>query len=305
MTDPTRHTREVTIALFVTLLWSSSWILIRVGLDDESLQPISFAGLRYSVAAVALGAVIAARPPLRRRVAQLDRPTVRRFAVLGVVYFAVTQGAQFVAIDAQPAATSSLMLAPTALLVAVMSRRSIGEAVRLRQFAGSALIVVGAVLYFAGDLGATWIGMIASIVGLVANASGALLGRQVNRDADVSPVVVTAVSMAVGASILVVVGSVVEGPPQLSIASLAIIGWLAIVNTALAFTLWNAVQRRLAAVETAAINNTMLIQIAVLAWVFLGESPGVTGMAGIVVVSLGAFLSQAAPIRRRGHATSG
>jgi drug/metabolite transporter (DMT)-like permease len=209
------------------------------------------------------------------------------------VYFAVTQGAQFVAIDAQPAATSSLMLAPTALLVAVASRRSIGESVGRRQFAGAALILVGAILYFSGDLGATWIGMIASVVGLVANASGALIGRHVNRDAQTSPVVVTAVSMGVGAAILLLVGFGVEGLPHISIASAAIIAWLAIVNTALAFTLWNAAQRRLAAVETAAINNTMLIQIAALAWIFLGEAPGVTGVFGIVVVSVGAFLSQA------------
>jgi drug/metabolite transporter (DMT)-like permease len=38
-----------------------------------------------------------------------------------------------------------------------------GEPVRRRQFGGAALIVVGAILYFSGDLGATWIGMLASV----------------------------------------------------------------------------------------------------------------------------------------------
>ena len=71
-----------------------------------------------------------------------------------------------------------------------------------------------------------------------------------------------------------------------------IIGWLAIVNTALAFTLWNLSLRSLSAVESASINNTMLIQIALLASIFLGEAPGVLGLAGILVVSTGIFLAQ-------------
>ncbi len=64
------------------------------------------------------------------------------------------------------------------------------------------------------------------------------------------------------------------------------------MNTALAFTLWNRSLRRLSAVESASINNTMLVQIALLAWVFLGEAPGFAGMLGIVVVSIGVFLAQ-------------
>jgi len=43
------------------------------------------------------------------------------------------------------------------------------------------------------------------------------------------------------------------------------------VNTAFAFTLWNHTLRTLAAVESSIINSTMLIQIAALAWLFLGE----------------------------------
>jgi drug/metabolite transporter (DMT)-like permease len=103
--------------------------------------------------------------------------------------------------------------------------------------------------------------------------------------------------MGVGAAALLTVGLIVEGMPDISSRSAAIIGWLAVVNTAVAFTLWNSAQRRLAAVETAAINNTMLVQIAALAWIFLGESAGPVGIAGIAIVSVGAFLAQA-PRRR-------
>jgi len=45
-------------------------------------------------------------------------------------------------------------------------------------------------------------------------------------------------------------------------------------------------------VESAGINRRMLIQIVVLARLFLGETPGVAEVAGIVLVSIGVFLTR-------------
>ena len=295
--DRRSHTRAVWTALLVTVLWSSSWVLIRIGLDDEALPPITFAGLRYSVAAFFLIGWTSARPAVRTEVTSLTRARWRPLIILGVVYYALTQGAQFVAIDSQPAATSSLMLAPTPFLVAVLSQHSIGEAVRLGQVVGAGLIVVGALVFFAGDLGATLIGMVASVIGLSANVTSSLLGRSINRQQHLSPLTITATSMTVGAALLLGTGLITEGIPRIGWAAFAVVGWLAVVNTAWAFTLWNSSLRRLAAVESAAINNTMLIQIALLAWVFLGEAPGIAGVVGIVIVSAGALLAQGANLR--------
>lgn len=298
--DRRSHTRAVWTALLVTVLWSSSWVLVRIGLDEEDLPPITFAGLRYTVAALVLVGWASARPAIRAEVAPLTWAMWRPLIVLGVVFYAITQGAQFVAIDSQPAATSSLMLAPTPFLVAVLSQYSIGEAVRGRQIVGAALIVVGAFVFFVGDLGATLVGMVASVIGLSANVTSSLLGRSINRRQHLSPLTITATSMSIGAVLLLGTGLITEGIPSLGWAAIAVVVWLAVVNTAWAFTLWNTSLRRLAAVESAAINNTMLIQIAVLAWVFLGEPPGVVGGIGIVIVSTGALLAQG--INHRGLA---
>ena len=46
---------------------------------------------------------------------------------------------------------------------------------------------------------------------------------------------------------------------------------VAVVNTAFAFTVWNHTLRTLTAVESSVMNNTMLIQVAVLAWLILDE----------------------------------
>jgi drug/metabolite transporter (DMT)-like permease len=120
----------------------------------------------------------------------------------------------------------------------------------------------------------------------------ALIGRGVNRDRAVSPVVVTVASMSVGAAALVVAGLAVEGTPSVSGRAWLIIIWLAVVNTAWAFTLWNRSLQMLSATESAAINNTMLIQIGLLGWLFLDETPGTFDIVGMVAVSVGVYLAQ-------------
>jgi drug/metabolite transporter (DMT)-like permease len=107
---------------------------------------------------------------------------------------------------------------------------------------------------------------------------------------------VTLVSMGVGAFLLFLAGVATQGLPALTLKSWAIIGWLALVNTAFAFTLWNQSQRTLSAVESSIINSTMLVQIALLAWIFLGERPSVQEAAGLALAIAGVFLVQ--PRRR-------
>ena len=287
------HSGAVGIALVVTVLWSSSWVLIRWGLDDEGLEPITFAALRYGLAAmIVVGWLLWRGRSSRVSLGEMSRPTLVRIVLLGVVMYALTQGAQFVAIDNQPAATTSLVLSMTPLLVAGFAVVSLGEVPAHRQIVGAVSVIAGAWLYFSGDLGATTAGMIAAITGLGANVGASLLGRHVNRGYQTSPLLVTALSMSAGASLLGLAGLALEGLPAVSARAWLIIVWLAVVNTALAFTLWNLSLRRLSALESAGINNTMIIQIALLAWFFLDEPLGVGEAVGIVLVSIGIFFTQ-------------
>ena len=64
------------------------------------------------------------------------------------------------------------------------------------------------------------------------------------------------------------------------------------VNTAFAFTLWNHSLQHLTATESSVVNNTMLIQIAILAAVFLGEPISWTQGFGLAVATAGALLVQ-------------
>jgi drug/metabolite transporter (DMT)-like permease len=96
--------------------------------------------------------------------------------------------------------------------------------------------------------------------------------------------------MGIGATALLGSGLFVEEMPRLDLTGWGIILWLAVVNTAIAFTLWNRTLRTLSAAESSMINNTMLVQIAILAWFFLGERPTPQEWLGMGIVVLGVVL---------------
>lgn len=129
-------------------------------------------------------------------------------------------------------------------------------------------------------------------VGVLANAGSAIIGRDINRNKNISPIVVTFISMGVGAIILIILGISMDGFPEISFKTWILLIWLAAVNTAFAFTLWDLTLRTLTAMESSIINGTMLIQIAVLAWYFLGESISHHEGIGMIIAAAGAVLVQ-------------
>lgn len=301
MPKPLSHRRALALALTVTVLWASSWVIIRYGLDDEGLRPLTFAGIRYVLAGLALLAVGLASQRTRHAMKSMTKGEWWFLALWGLVGVAISQGGQFVALDNQPAATTSLVLAVTPLLVVALSGRSLGEWATPHQIIGAVLVVAGAVLYFSGELEATRIGMIAAVTALTFNAFGSMMGRGVHRSGERSPLVTTGVSMVIGASLLLGVGLALEGLPATTVRGWVIIGWLAFVNGSLAWWMWNLSLRRLTATESSVIASLMLVQIAALSWIFLSEVPSAWQIVGIVAVTIGVIGSQ---LGRRGGATT-
>ena len=285
------HVQAVLQALFVTFLWSTSWVLIKIGLEDMPALP--FAGLRYTLAFLCL-LPFAARSGQLAPMRRLSARTWIRLLLLGLIFYAITQGAQFVSLFYLPALTVSLMLSFTPILVALLGILTLNERPAAIQWAGTGLYLAGVVVYFyplivpQGEL----VGLVVAVVGVLANALSSVLGRHVNRSGDLEPLAVTVVSMGMGGVVLLAAGIATQGLPHLTLTHWAIILWLAVVNTALAFTLWNHTLRTLSAMESSIINNTMLFQIALLAWLFLGQPLGWRQVIGIVLAALGTLLVQ-------------
>jgi drug/metabolite transporter (DMT)-like permease len=292
------RTRAALQALFVAFLWSTSWVLIRFGLDDH-IPPLTFAGLRYTLAFACL-LPVAIRSGELGRLRRLSAPDWRRLIVLGLLFYTVTQGTQFLALSRLPAVTTSLLISFTAVMVALLGIALLGERPARGQWGGIGLYLTGVLFYFYPITIPTHeiIGLAFALGGALTNALSTVLGRAINRRGQLSPLAVTVASMGIGAVVLLAAGIIFQGLPALSLQSWAIIAWLAVVNTACAFTLWNLTQRTLSAVETGVINNTMLIQIAILAWVFLGESLNGRELVGLILAGAGTLIVQ---VKSRTH----
>jgi drug/metabolite transporter (DMT)-like permease len=221
-----------------------------------------------------------------------------KLVIYGLIFYTFTQGAQFVAIlYLEDTITVSLLLSFTPILVLILAIFLVKEKPNLAQILFVFTALVGALMYFypfvevqTSILGI--IGLIAAIVGLVANALSTIMGRAINKSQKFSPLVVTTISMLIGSVVLLVSGIIIEGIPVLSLISIGYILWLSFVNTAFAFTLWNNVMQKLQAVEISIINNTMLVQIAILALIFLNERPSVLEWIGVAIVAVSALLLQ-------------
>ena len=285
------HLIPVLQALLVTVLWSTSWVLIKFGLDE--IPALTFAGLRYMLAFLVLAPVALVRPEHREAIQSLSRQQWIQLSVLGLLFYTLTQGAMFMALAYMPAMPTSLILSFSPAAVALLGIPLLGEYPSRLQWAGMVLFLMGILVYFYPfDMPIRTLGLFAALIGLVANVVSTLMGRAVNRKRDLHPLVVTVVSMGVGAVVLLVIGVTVQGLPHMDSRSWGIVIYLAVVNTALAFTLWNHTLRQLTAMESSIINNTMLIQIVILAWAFLGEPLGWGAVVGIGLAAVGALLVQ-------------
>lgn len=279
------------LALLVTFLWSTSWVLIRFGLKE--VPALTFAGLRYVIAALCLLPFLFTSKN-RQAMRAMDRSLWLQLAAMGLVFYAIAQGAQYLALVYLPMATTSLLLNMTALVVAGAGLILLAEAPSRLQWLGVVLNLAGIIIFFyppafsRDDL----LGIGIVMVGMLATSGGTLQGRKLNRIGTIPPIVVTGISMGIGAILLFGSGVILQGLPKLSLESWGAILWMAVVNTAFGFTLWNYTQRTLLAMETSIINNTMTVQIAFLGWIFSGESLSVLEMIGIILVTAGTILVQ-------------
>ncbi|MCF7823570.1 MAG: DMT family transporter [Candidatus Marinimicrobia bacterium] len=286
------HIIVILQALLVTFLWSTSFIIIKWGLSE--IHPITYAGLRYFLAFLCFFPFMLLNKKYVNEIRSLHFAQWKKLILLGFVFYTLTQGTQFLGLYLLPAVTVSLMLNFTPLIVAVLGLILLQEKPGLLQWIGSGVFILGILFYFfpVSFANNEALGLLVMFIGVLANSASAILGRNINRSRDISPVVITFVSMGIGATLLLVIGLSLNGIPSMSAKNWGYLFWLAIVNTALAFTLWNHTLRSLSAIESSIINGTMLIQIGVLAWIFLDERITSQEGIGMLIATAGAVLVQ-------------
>ncbi|MGD2142394.1 MAG: DMT family transporter [Candidatus Bathyarchaeota archaeon] len=275
-------------ALLVTFLWSSSYVLVKIGLIE--IAPLTLVALRYTVASVILVSIALARGGVK---ILSWGENLTKLAFLGFSGYAIAQGLQVLGLYYLPAMTVTLILNFTPVVALVLGVLFLNETPTRLQIGGMLLVLLGAYFFFNAPLSIqSPLGVVITLLSGVGWAAYLVAGRLFFVKGEIEPLDLTAFSMAIGTLMMAGATLAIEGIPVIAISGLGIILWLGVVNTALAFFLWNHALQRLEAFEISVLQNTMLIQIAILAWVFLGEGLSLGKLFAMVLVFFGALIVQ-------------
>jgi drug/metabolite transporter (DMT)-like permease len=286
-----KHLKAVLLAVLVTVIWSTSWVFIKIGLRE--IPALTFAGLRYFIAFLCLLPFLFQKENWRQ-IRSFGKKDWLTLSLFGLVIYTLAQGAQYLALAYLPSVTVSLLLNLSTLFVAFSGMVILQEKPSWLQWGGVFLNLAGITIYFlpVSFSGGAWLGYIFAFISLAANIGGTLQGREVNRSGKYSALVVTIVSMGIGSAIMLIAGISMQGLPPISLQGWGIVLLLAVVNTAFCFTMWNYIQQTLTAMEASLINSTMVAEVAALTWVFLGESLTGREIFGLALSIVGVLIVQ-------------
>ena len=263
----TPRTKAILEALLVTFLWSSSYILTKFGLMN--IQPLTLVGIRYMIASLVLIPIALSRKEHRK----LSIDSWWKLGVLGFLGYTVAQGLQCVGLFYLPSVSVTLILNFTPVTVVLLNLVFTGSVPNRTQLIGMFLVLLGAFLFFYDKIeGYNLTGFLVTLVSGIGWAGYMIAGKLLFKHKRVSPLGITAFSMGIGTVILSASAYIIEGLKPIHVSGWLIIIWLGVVNTALAFFLWNHALESLEAFELSVLQNTMLIQIPILSIIFLKET---------------------------------
>lgn len=277
-------------ALFVTFLWSSSYILVKIGLNHILIQPITLVALRYTIASAVL------IPMAIRKGGSFtlkDSKNFLKIAILGLTGYTVAQGLQCLGLFYLPAVSVTFILNFTPVMVMVIGLFTLAERPTKSQLLGLGLVLMGAYLFFKSPLsGSSLVGVLITLISGLGWALYMVYSRHTFIYEEFDLLGLTAFSMGFGTFILIIAAFTFEGVSNIPLSGWGIIVWLGVINTALAFFFWNHALQRLEAFETSVLQNTMLIQIAILSWFFLRERVTILKLMSIAIVFVGVLIVQ-------------
>jgi drug/metabolite transporter (DMT)-like permease len=288
-TDQRNGQQLATIAAVITvILWASAFVAIRAAADHYSPGALAFGRLAVGTLGLGLIAMRYSRPRPRGKALKL-------IVAYGVAWFA---GYTVVLNQAEhhlDAGTAAMLVNVAPILVASLAGLLLGEGFPRTLIIGVSVAFVGVVIITVGGpdgaLTGSGIGIALALLAAVLYAAGALLQKVALRTVDA--VTATFWGCLIGAVVLVpfapqFVAETVAAPAS----ALAVVVYLGVFPTAIAFSTWAWALARTNAGPMAATTLAAPAIAVVLSWVLLGELPTAVAMAGGVLCVLGVAISR-------------
>lgn len=277
----------LSLGIVASLLWSSSFVLIKVGLDYA--DPLTLGGLRY------FGAFLLLAPLLVRRLPPIRGGGRVWIGLIGMAILAypISNGLFYWGLQIVSPTTAAFLYNFTPLFVLILGMLSLREFPTRIQWAGFWIVAVGSYVFFAAPIPTDApIGVGIIIVSAIAYSGFSVITRHFAKDRRAGTLALTAVPLGLGGAIMLGIAAVVETPPRLTWELAGIALWLAIVNSAIANSLWNHALIRLKAFELNILFGVMPIETALIEWAFRGNPPTALQIVGMFVAIVGVLIVQ-------------
>ena len=289
------------VAAFATLcvVWSSTWLAIKIGLRD--LPPISYAGIRFVVAIVALLAVSIGRARLLPR----SRAEYIILAFTGVLMFSVNYGLLFWGELHVSSGLAAVLQATIPIFGLVFAHLMLPDEPMHWQRLTGAFLAVGGVAVICARL-LNFNGMMAfwGGLGIVVGAAGAAYSNVLlkQRQIQLRPAMIAAWQMIFGTVPLLVLGWMLEGNPvrfHWTTMSIFCLLYLAIIGSALTFLLLYWLLPQMQATNLQTVSLITPPGAVMLGWLLGGETFPLWSLlgAGLVLAGVWIIFRKAGPDR--------
>ncbi len=297
-----------TLLLLMALIWGTNYSIVKTAFSE--LNPQAFNAMRMLMASGAFLIVMgvarltsgrdgAAASPVFRTPTRLTRRDWLELLGLGLVGHLLYQYFFIGGLALTTVANSSLMLAATPVVIALLSAVFGQERVSRRHWAGAALSMLGIYIVVGHNVSVSAQGLTGDLMMVVAVICWAIytLGarRLISRH---SPVGVTGVSMTIGTLLYVPL----MWPHVRAVEWTRVSGatWLSLVYSSIfalgvAYTIWYAAVQKIGSARTAVYSNVIPLVAMATAVVFLGEPLELTKIVGAAAVLVGVALTRTAP----------
>jgi drug/metabolite transporter (DMT)-like permease len=276
--------------LTLCLVWSSTWLAIKVGLRD--LPPISFVAIRFFIAIIVLLAVSVGRT----RLLPLRRSDYAVLAITGVLMFAVNYTLLFWAELHVSSGLAAILQATIPMFGLIFAHWMLpDEPLRFQKLAGVIIAIGGVTVICARLLGfngplAFW-GGVAVVFGAGSAAFANVLVKA--RSIQLAPAMLAAWQMIFGTAPLLVLGFAVDGNParfHWTNMSVFCLVYLAVIGSALTFLLLYWLLPRLTVAQLQSISLITPPGAVMLGWLLGGETFPISSLFGAALVLVGVWM---------------
>lgn len=257
--------------VLLTIVWGTTWAAIRVGLRD--VPPFTGVALRFFIASAIL--LVAAKAGGIRLGAQPREKAL--WLINGALFFSVSYGVVYWSEQYVPSGLAAILFATFPLLVSLFAHWMLpGEPLRIRSGFGALVAFAGVVVIFSEDLakiGGPKTELAAGVLLLspVVSAMSSVLVKKWG--ASIHPISLAAMPMAVAAVVMTVLALLFERhrPAVWTRASAGSLAYLAVVGSAVTFTVYYWLLRRVRASRVALIAYATPVVAVATGVLFLHE----------------------------------